>query len=335
MHKQAPSRTSRSHHLEALCALSDSPTPFTPNTIKDLIKESPDPETAARTLLGQLSPESTALARKWRQLVIDMWSAQHPNIPVLTDLPLAANDVHDVTVVQDALAFLDIVSHRPPAIVKEQSEWLIDPQDSYFIASQLPHLKKNLISPLETEWHLLPLRRLRETLQALRLVRRYSNKLIVVKSRYERFLGLPTIQQFYLLWHTEAYHIDWGQFSGLWEEYLRALQEFLPTLWEISYEAEANVPYSLRQWNQEIWDTFLPIWEQAGLLDKKHNETTLLASFRLHSLPTAITQVIMKDLFERYGLVCGEGEVFVWSDLGIKIIEAERDQKLPCSLDII
>jgi hypothetical protein len=49
MHKEASSLTSRTHHLEALCALSDSATPVTPNTIKDLIKDSPDPETAART----------------------------------------------------------------------------------------------------------------------------------------------------------------------------------------------------------------------------------------------------------------------------------------------
>ncbi len=335
MHKHAPGITSRLNNLEALCALSDSAKSVTPNIIKDLIKESPDPETAARALLGQLSPESNALARKWRQLVIDMWSAQHPNIPVLVNLPLAANDVNDISAVQDALIFLTIIKSHPPAMIKEKDEWLVEPEDAYFIASQLPHLRKNLITPLETEWRLLPLRRLRATLQTLRLVRRYDNQLVIVKSRYQRFLDLPTTQQFYLLWHTDAYHVDWGQFSGLWEDYLRTLQEFLPTLWELSSEAEANFPYNLRQWNQDIWDIFLPIWEQAGLLDKKHNESSLLTSFRLHSLPTAITQVIMKDLLERYGLVCGEGEVFVWSDLGIKIIVAERDQKLPCSLDII
>ena len=43
----------------------------------------------------------------------------------------------------------------------------------------------------------------------------------------------------------------------------------------------------------------------------------------------------MKDFLERYGLVCGEGEFYAWTNLGIELISAERTQELPCALDLL
>ena len=129
--------------------------------------------------------------------------------------------------------------------------WLLSPSNIQHLAVNIPSLQYNLVLQIENEWQILRLRRLRSVLQSLRLVRRYKNKLVIVKCRYKRFVQLPAIHQFYLLWHTETYHIDWSQFSAIWGDYLSVIQDYLPLLWEVSSANKPHVPHDIRQWNQK------------------------------------------------------------------------------------
>jgi hypothetical protein len=321
--------------FKALCALSDTPSAVTPHHLRSLIRQAPDPETATRAVLNQLNLHSETLQRKWRQVVTKLWSSHHTHLPVLLNLPIATNDLTDVVGIQDALYFLQSIHNKPAPMLQENKEWLLTSEAINHLLINLPSHQQKLLIRIENEWQSLILRRLRSTLQELRLIRRLKNQLVIVKSRYQRFLALPTTQQYYLLWHTEAYHVDWLQFAGIWGDFLHVVQKYLPLLWEISNSETPNLPRDIRQWNQDIWDSFLPLWEQAGLFNRQNQQSTLLTIVRTQSLPTAVTQVIMKDLFERYGLICGEGELFAWTDLGTKIITAERTQELPCALDLI
>ncbi len=334
--KQVSRAAVRHKNLKALCALSDTAaSPINPDQLTNLIRESPDPETAARAVLGQLSSCSEVLQRKWRQLVTELWSARHPHIPILLNLPLTTSDVTDVPAVQDAVAFLNLIDRHPPQLVLEGKEWLLASPDAHHLASNLPSLRSHPLIQFENEWQYLSLRRLRDVLQALKLIRRVKNRLVPVKSHYRHFVQLPALHQFYLLWHAEAYHIDWSQFAGIWGDFLHVIQEYLPLLWDLNEGATADIPRDIRQWNQEVWDTFSPLWEQAGLLERPSDHTALLSLVRIHSLPTALTQVIMRDLLERYGLTYNEGDFYAWTTLGVELTAAERTQELPCALDLV
>lgn len=336
MHKQTAARSVKTYSsLKALCALSEAHAPVSPRKISRLIHQAPDPSTAQRLVLAQLPSHSDVLSRKWRQLVIDLWSQQHPHIPVLLNLPITASDVADVPAIQDTQALLHRLAQRPAAITREAGEWLLAPDDAFHLATTLPSLKNRPLIRLENEWQCLPLRRLRTTLQALRLLRRQGHTLTPIRARYQRFIELPVIQQYYLLWHTEVYHVNWAPFAGLWGNYMTVIQECLPILWDLCEGTLPDVPYDIRQWNQHMWDTFAPLWAQEGLLERERGESALLTFVRTHSLPTAVTQVVMRDLFERYGLIIGEGEFYLWTTLGTELTSAERTQELPCALDLL
>ncbi len=329
------SKVRRHKHLQALCDLSDASSQINPAVVNQLVQEAPDPETALRDLFSIVDASSPALKDKWRQLIYNSWTEGHPHLPNLIDLPIAASDISDIIALQEAQIMLRLLKQRPAAMIAENQEWLLNSDDAFYIASHLPSYNRQPLIRFENEWQYLILRRLRATLQGLRLIRRVKDQLVVVKSRYQRFNDLPAIQQYYLLWHTEAYHIDWQQFSAIWGEYLKIIQEYLPLLWGLNEGTLPDIPHDVRQWNQDIFDTYQPLWDQEGLLNRPRGHTALLTMVRLHSLPTAITQVVMKDLLERYGLVYGRGNNFSYSRLGIDLLSAERGEDLPCALDIL
>lgn len=335
MQKKVLSIETRNNHLAALCALSNAPKTITPDLLTELIHKAPDPETATRHVLKHVSAYSDALKNKWRKIVFNLWSTGHAHVPSLLSLPITAEDVSNVPILQDALAFLHAVQNKPPSMARESGEWLLSPSDIHRLTPNIPSLQRNITLQIENEWQILRLRRLRSVLQSLKLVRRYKNKLVIVKCHHKRFMQLPATHQFYLLWHTEAYHVDWSQFSAIWGDYLSVIQDYLPLLWEVSSASQPHLSHDIRQWNQHIWTAFNPLWEQAGLLDQPPRQAVLFSLVRLHSLPTAITQVVMRDLFERYGLVSGEGELFAWTDLGVELINAESTREMPCALDLI
>src|SRR5581483_6980571 len=102
--------------------------------------------------------------------------------------------------------------------------------------------------------------RLRAVLQALRLIRVQNNQLVIVRSRYERFKQFPTTQQFYLLWHADAYHTAWGDFSGMWTAYMQLVQDNLPLLWEAQTEESLNLTHHRDVWSQQGTQLFMEVW---------------------------------------------------------------------------
>ena len=306
MQKKVSSTEIHNNHLAALCALSNAPKTITPDSLTELILSAPDPETATRHVLKHVSAYSDALKNKWRKIVFNLWSTNHTHVPGLLSLPITTEDVSNVAILQDALAFLFVIQDKPADMVQEADEWLLSSSDINRLALNIPSLQSRLPLQVENEWQMLRLRRLRSVLQSLKLIRRYKNKLIIVKCRHKRFMQLPAIHQFYLLWHTEAYHVDWSEFSAIWGDFLSVIQDYLPLLWEVSSSSQPHLPHNIRQWNQNMWNAFHPLWEQAGLLDQPSRKTVLFSLVRLPSLPTAVTQVIMSDLFERYGLIGGQ-----------------------------
>ncbi|PIT98077.1 MAG: hypothetical protein COT71_02625 [Candidatus Andersenbacteria bacterium CG10_big_fil_rev_8_21_14_0_10_54_11] len=328
-------RPLRDRQLQALWQLSDAPAGTPPHAILRLCKQAPDPETAVRQILKEITPTSAALERKWRELIYDVWAAHHPDAPLLVDIPLRAGDVIETAALLDARAYLRLLEEKPLQMVQEEGEWLLEADAAYQVALQLPSLTGSPKIRLENEWQHHTPRRLRATLEALRLVRRQQGRLQLVKSRYQRFLDLPVTQQYYYLWHAEAYHVEWAAFAGIWGDYIHILQENLALLWSLCDAVLPGMPVNLRRWNQEVWDTYYPLWEQEGLLDKHRNFTALMSVVRIHSLPTAVTQMVVKDFFERYGLASTEGEHLAYTDHGYNLLSAEQSEDLPCALDLL
>lgn len=322
-------------NLQALCTLSDSPQAINPQSITKLMQEAPDPATAVRAVINSMPVSSEVLQSKWRKMIINIWSDQHPHIPELLALPIAGSDISHSHAISDALAYLKIINQRPAPMVFENKEWLISADYTYNLSSQMPSLHSQPILPLENEWQNLNLHRLRLTLQSLRLVRRFRHQLVIVTSRYQKFLSLPLIQQYYLLWHADAYHVEWHDYAGIWGDYLKIVQEYLPLLWSISRHAMPDMANDIRQWNQEVLMTFQPLWQRAGLFDRQPPKTALFALVRLQSLPTALTQVILQDLFVKYGIVAGEGITFAYTAPGLKLLQSEHAKDLPCHLDLL
>ncbi len=322
-------------NLQALCTLSDSPQAINPQSITKLMEDAPDPATAVRAVMSSMPGASEALQSKWRKMIINIWSDQHPHLPELLTLPISGSDISHSRAINDALAYLEIINQRPAPMVLENREWLVAADYAYNLANQMPSHHGRPILPLENEWQNLNLHRLRLTLQSLRLVRRYKNELIIVASRYQQYKALPLVQQYYLLWHADAYHVEWHDYAGIWGDYLKIVQEYLPLLWSISRDTEPDFNYDIRQWNQDVLMTYQPLWQRAGLFDRQPPKTALFALVRLQSLPTALTQVILQDLFARYGLVYGEGLMFAYTQPGLKLLQVEHTQDLPCHLDLL
>jgi len=330
-----PINHSPATHLQALCTLSDTPKAVNPNSLTKLIQAAPDPATALGKVLQSMPSPSEALATKWRQIVKDIWAAGHPHIPALLELPLAASDISSTVALQHAHDYLRFVDHQPLHMIEENKDWLISPDDVHSLATQLSHLHHQPVLQTESEWQYLSLHRLRRVLQSLRLIRRYKSELVIVKSRYQKFLALPLVQQHYLLWHADAYHIDWSDYAGIWGNYFHVVQEYSPFLWSISHNKKPDIAVDLRQWNRAMLESFYLLWQQEGLLDQHLPETALFSLVRFQSLPTALTQVILRDLYIKHGLIYGQGTQFAYTTFGLKLLEQEYQQELPCNLDLI
>lgn len=327
--------TKQQDNLQALCTLSDTPKAINPSSLTKLIQDAPDPETALRGVLKSMPSPSHALKIKWHKIIKDIWAAHHPHIPELLNLPIAVKDISHAKALNEAFEYLNIVQNKPLCMIQENKEWLVSPKDVYYLATQLPNLHNQPAIQSESEWQYLPLHRLRNSLKSLRLIRRYNNQLVIVKSRYSRFLELPSVQQYYLLWHADTYHIEWSDYAGIWGDFMRVVQEYLPLLWGACQNKESDLAIDIRQWNKEILETFQPLWQQEGLLDQQPSQSALLSFVRFQSLPTALTQVILKDLFVRFGLIYGEGTIFAYTAPGLQLLNAEHNQDLPCNLDLL
>lgn len=331
--------SSQAKKLQALCLLSNASATLSVEGVLHTIRRAPDPETAVREVLQTMSITSEVLERKWRSTITNLWATNHPHVPLLPSLKLSSEEVAHVPLLQDAHAFLEEIVCQSAALHEENDELVIAPPDVWRLAAILPSLRRSDDLLVESEWAYLPLRRLRATLQALRLVRPVKGKLVVVRSRYERFRHFPAIQQFYVLWHADMYHVDWGEFAGMWGRYTRVIQDYLPLLWDLGEHAQAGQAMDARTWGVDVLETFIPLWEEEGLLDIGQGQAAILPIVQQHALPAILDKFLIHDVLQRHGLVAthdhGDHTHYTWTAIGARIFKAELTQELPCGLELL
>lgn len=322
------------HKLEALCLLSDVAAEAAGELFSG-IEAAADPETAARLVEAKVTVDSPLLKRKWREVVWRLWSSAHPGVPKVPDVGLSSAEVAEVPFLQDAKAYLAILAERPAELISERGELLVAPDDIVRLRCALPSVQASATWAVENEWGYLGLRRLRATLQAMRLIRPVNGRLSVVRSRYERWHQFPATQQFYTLWHADVYHTNWVHFGGLWGDFMHIVQDNLPILWEVHGHAQSGTLQTGQRWCLEVLEAFSPLWYEAGLFDAGPGKGSWLKLVRQNSIGTAIHQLLLSDLFERHGLLQSEGMDFSWTERGITMLEAERRQQLPCAVETL
>lgn len=326
--------------LRALCQLSNVTEPVDYERVISYISEAADPEVAARGVMSRLQLPTETLVRKWRGVITDLWSVHHPHVPLLPQLPLSVNDVKDTPTLRDGLAFIQALAVESAQLVREGDEWLIDPKDVIRLARALPSLAGEALFSVESEWGIMTVRRLRAILQATRLIRAVKGRLVPVNARVKRFLSLPVAQQYYILWHADTYHVDWTRFAGLWEQYMQSVQEYLPLLWEAISGVRANYVEDRSHWAVQVLEAFSPLWDDEGLLDVRPGQAVALRIVQQHALPTIVDRFLLRDLFERHGLVklseeFGMISKFTWTKVGAAVVAAEASQTLPCGLELM
>lgn len=326
--------------LRALCQLSGVLEPVDFGYLSSFVQEAPDPETAVRQVLERVPACSDVLTRKWRNVIINMWSLHHPHVPLLPDLKLSATEVAHAPLLLDARAVLLALEEKPANLVQTKQEWLMDPADVQRIMRLLPSQSDKPFVPVESEWNCMPLRRLRAVLHAARLIRPLRGTLVPTRSRVDLFLALPAPQQLYILWHADVYHVDWGEFSGLWGAYMHIVQEHLPLLWDVLGEPTGGAVADRGAWAVELIETFAPLWLEANLLDIRPGHSAALHIVQQHALPSIIDRFILRDLLERHGLVTiieefGHLSEFTWTRVGETLMPAEARRSLPCGNELL
>lgn len=332
--------------LRALFSLSHAPADMNVEDIVGLITSAPDLETARRAVANCVVGGSEVLDKKWQQVITAAWSQCHPNVPLLPQLPLSEDEVREVPIIRDAVEFLRELNATPARVSVEQGEPTISAEDTIRIGTAMPSWQGMPGMSVEHEAAVYPVWRLRQTLQSLGLARLYRGELRVVKTNVKRFLELPRVQQFYMLWHADVYHVNWTAFAPTWHRYIELIQGYLPLLWDMHHEVEAGMEEDSRVWIEDAADVFLPLWEQEGLLQNHHH--TIVTLYRDMTVPAAMKKIIFDDLFVRYHLVepqydritallkgADAEHNFVWTSLGEKIMYAERTSDLPCGLDLL
>lgn len=318
--------------LKALCDLSEFNTSLSAEELNHLAATAPDPETLFSSVLARMTIDSGSLQRKWRQTLTKVWSLHHPNTPHLPELPLRVNQVEHTPVLADAKGYLACIAEQPAELEEENGELVLTSRAIERLIPRLPSLASQSGEFLfENEWSYLPLRRLRALLQAARLIRPYAGKLVAIRSRLEPFLRLPATQQFYILWHTDMYHVGWGPFAGQWEAYMESVQEYLPLLWEVIGEVRAGQMLDDYQLCLETMEAFAPLWgevEVAPVASAAHP----FSLFHRCALPVVLHSLIIKDVLLRFGLITPE---LTWTELGATLLTVERNRKLPCGLELL
>lgn len=353
---QTKTQVSKDHRrrLQALCDLSDFSEKIDSRSLINLLEEVPDPETVIRRVTGELPADSEVLLRKWRETLTNLWASRHPNIPLLPDLPLTSEETAASAALQDARGYLKALDERSGRLVMEHGEILLHPKDITRLAAATPSLHAAGVLNVESEWACVPLRRLRASLQAARLIRGYKGQLVVVQSRYQRFLRFPAVVQFYILWHVDAYHVGWEEFAGGWGKFFRVMQSFLPLLWDTNEHISEAAAEEEFAWCAKVMEAFEPLWSEQGLLDSEPSADAsyLISIFQQSTLPAVLEKLVLCDLFARYGLIAfpeaeggavgdclrhGEAHQtsFRWTRLGTSLVNAERNHDLPCGIELL
>lgn len=296
--------------ISALLALCDVQTQDAPKSIRASIEAAPDPETAVQGVFSQIPMPSEQLARKWRQTAVDLWREHHPQAFVLPELQLTQEDVAATPVLMDAKALLAELTYRPGQLRQQQKgNWHLPAHEVVRLSQVLPHGTPE------------DLPRLGALLESLRLVRQTNGELVPTFTRLKRWRKLPLVEQWYSLWHADAYHVPW--------ENLKVIQDNITALWEALNPVVAGVPQELAEYCREISQVFFSTM----------NSERLNFVLKEVALPQIISNKIFEDLFARHGLLVAEqsrtGAVVTWTNLGQQILATENEIELPCSVDLL
>lgn len=324
--------------VQALMSLSALKGDISVDQVMDMVTGAPDPETAKRALKACFVSSYEALENKWHQTVVSLWSHTHPRVPLLPNLPLTAEDVAPAPILRDARCFLQELFVRPAGVTLERGQFFLNCDEALRLALVLPSWPGVPLMAVEHEHALPVVYRLRCLLQAVGLIRIYQGKLRVVQSRYQSFLRLPPVQQYYVLWHTEAYHVGWGKFAGMWGGYLEMIQGYLPLLWDLYSEVEAGELEDAHAWSQTTIEMFSPIWEE----ENNQPSAGILNLYQQAALPAIVEKLLLQDVLVRYGLLQpqsvghhGLANHYVWTHLGQILLFAEHHNDLPCGVDLL
>ena len=338
--------------VQSLFALTEFDPGITMQELLHVMAKAPDPETACRAITACIRSESGVLRQKWRELIERTWQECNLGNSQALELPVTSMEVESTGILQDIHAFLEEIEKRPCNIEKDKDGITVSTKDAKRLFRAIPSIgHEDAIAP-EHEQNCTPLLRLRLVAQGLRLVRVYNGKLQIVQSRYKRFCSLPSTHQYYAIWHTDAYHIDWTKISGMWKQYIEVVQNYLPLLWDViegSDYADEFEEASASKWAENIVEVFFPLWEEEGLFEKNPNK--IMKIYQQMMLPHVIGQLVVKDLLLRYGCIQQEAgplellgdrrgaitmsRTIELTNLGKTLIKCEKEEDLPCGVELL
>lgn len=273
------------------------------------VKSAPDPETAVCGVMGVLNVKNPVLQNKWRKHVAQMWFASHPNIPISFAIPLKSSDVAYAHVLLEAQDLLQEITQTPIQADDINSE-------EVRLAQALSVFRGDSAA----------VRRMLAILEELRLIRLYQHQFQVVRSRTDRFQGLPLPGQFYLLWHADMYHLEWRHFDANYGVSLSIFQQYLPMVWEMLSHRREGATQRIDEVTWQVVRAFRPLWQQ-------QSEVGLYEQSLLQNMVE--THLIQKSL-ARYGLISYEdATTFTWTAAGEALLDAERMGTLPCTADLL
>ncbi len=336
--------------LEALWALSDLPEGLDTTWLSSFITDAPDPETAHQIISSQIQTESNTLHEKWRKVVNEMWFTRHPNVESRFSLPITSKDALNTPVLTDARALLEMLLHRPAVVTRKNGQNTMSKEEAAQLVRVLPSVQKMQSIIPNSEKGLQTLNHIRAVLQEASLIRIYKGELRVVKTRYEKFINLPLPQQFYILWHTNMYHVQWGSFAAQWGRYIHTVQQYLPLAWKMLPDIQEGTIGNANEFARMVVEGCYPLWQQEGLFSQGNQKIVFSDMYKQSMLYPIIESLLIEHVLMRYGLIdtskkihekCGaiscdiiatvEDGNFEWTSIGSALLQAEKEQNIPCA----
>ena len=292
----------------------------------DVIRRSPDPETAVQYLLQSMSIQDGLLTHKWRKHIAQLWFTAHPKAPKSVYLPIASKEVAQSDILMEAYAFMQEIQDRPMKAHSDLDIHLLHQEEEKRIAHDLSVFAQD---PMHV-------RRVCAMLEELRLVRAYKGRICAVASRNKAFQAMPLPTQYYLLWHVDMYHLDWREYFPQLEPHVSVFQQYLPMVWEILSHTQIAHDQSVDELTWRIVRAFRPMWQQEIGTGDVLALKPALGLYEQSVLQGMVEKWLVSGVLKRYGLIAQSGlGSMQWTNAGKLLLGLERTTKLPCSTDVL
>ncbi|MEK7500302.1 MAG: hypothetical protein AAB649_06930 [Patescibacteria group bacterium] len=303
-------------NVRALLELSGYTDELTESKMADIVKGSPDPETAVRSILSIMPIQSTILQNKWRKYICRLWAASHPKGAKGIQIPLTSREVMFAPVLVELYTLVQELLEHPATINKYLDDHFLHASEELRLAVELSSFAGD---PLRV-------RRACALLEELNLVRPYKGKIRIIESRYQTFAALPVPSQFYILWHVDMYHLDWKEYFHEWGAHLVVFQQYLPMVWEMLSQIQVGETQSVDELTLRIVRSFRPLWQQEASV----------GLYEQSALQASIESWLVDCVFTRYGFITNEDAgLYTWTSSAQTLLELERTSMLPCPTDAL